>query len=187
MGERLYEAGFNLMSVANNHAGDFGAEGRQNTGNILDNYAITYAGNMVQPWILFEKDGLSYGFAAFSPNKGTPNINNLKDARATIMHLDSLVDIVIVSFHGGAEGSKFTSVPREHEYFYGEDRGDVYHFAHAMVDAGADVIFGHGPHVPSDTESQKEDAAVRLLARQPRKPRLRSSLRVPRVPRRDRA
>ena len=156
MGDRLQEAGFNLMSVANNHAGDFGDEGRENTGRTLDNLGINFAGNMARPWLLFEKDGINYGFAAFSPNKGTPNINNLKSAKETIMHLDSLADIVIVSFHGGAEGSKYTSVPREHEYFYGEDRGDVYHFAHALVDAGADVIFGHGPHVPRAIDIYKK-------------------------------
>ncbi|MEM7109804.1 MAG: CapA family protein, partial [Bacteroidota bacterium] len=56
-------------------------------------------------------------------------------------------DVVIVSFHGGAEGSKYQSVTRKTELFYGENRGNVYEFSHTMVDAGADIIFGHGPHV----------------------------------------
>jgi hypothetical protein len=34
-----------------------------------------------------------------------------------------------------------------HEDFFGEDRGDLRGFTHAVVDAGADVVFGHGPHV----------------------------------------
>lgn len=156
MGNRLQEAGFNLLSVANNHAGDFGAEGRINTGKVLDSLEINYSGNEQKPFTVFEKDGIKYGFAAFSPNKGTPQINDLIGAKATIAHLDSLVDIIIVSFHGGAEGSDYTAIPREHEYFYGEDRGDVYKFAHTLIDAGADVIFGHGPHVPRAIEVYKE-------------------------------
>lgn len=156
MGNRLQEAGFNLLSVANNHAGDFGSEGRKNTGKVLDSLNINYAGNEQKPFVLFQKDGVQYGFAAFSPNKGTPQINDIERAKAIITHLDSLVDIIIISFHGGAEGSKYTAVTREHEYFYGEDRGDVYAFAHALIDEGADVIIGHGPHVPRAIEVYKE-------------------------------
>ncbi len=152
MATRLQEVGFNLLSVANNHAGDFGKEGRINTAKVLDSLNISFAGNEDKPFTFFKKDGISYGFAAFAPNKGTPSINNIGSAQATVSYLDSLVDIVIVSFHGGAEGGKYTTVPREREYFYGEDRGDVYGFAHAMIDAGADVVFGHGPHVPRAIE-----------------------------------
>jgi poly-gamma-glutamate capsule biosynthesis protein CapA/YwtB (metallophosphatase superfamily) len=152
----LHEAGFNLFSVANNHAGDFGPEGRANTARLLDSLEIKFAGNFDHPFTMFEKDGILYGFAAFAPNKGTPNINDLKSAAATITHLDSLVDIVVVSFHGGAEGSQYTSIPKEHEYFYGEDRGNVYQFAHTMIDNGADIIIGHGPHVPRAVEVYKK-------------------------------
>ena len=38
-------------------------------------------------------------------------------------------------------------VTREREYYYGENRGNVYELAHLMVDHGADVILGHGAHV----------------------------------------
>ena len=160
MAERLREAGFNLLSVANNHAGDFGREGRQNTNRVLDSLGFWYAGNDMQPFTVFRKNGMIYGFAAFAPNRGTPSINDLDSARQTIALLDSLADIVIVSFHGGGEGSKYTHVPREHEYFYNEDRGDVYNFAHEMIDAGADLIIGHGPHVPRAIEIYKN----RLIA-----------------------
>jgi len=147
---RIKEAGFNVMSVANNHAGDFGAAGRNNTSKMLDSLQINYAGNT------FIVDGMIYGFAAFAPNRGTPSINNLDSAKRTIQHLDSLVDIVIVSFHGGAEGSQHTHVTKKREYFYRENRGNVHQFAHAMIDAGADVILGHGPHVPRAVEVYKK-------------------------------
>ena len=152
MATRIKEAGFNLMSVANNHAGDFGTVGRNNTSRILDSLQINYAGNSNQPFTTFIIDGMKYGFAAFAPNVGTPSINDLDSARATIKHLDSLVDIIIVSFHGGAEGKEYTRVTKQREYFYKENRGNVHLFAHAMIDAGADVIIGHGPHVPRAIE-----------------------------------
>ena len=54
---------------------------------------------------------------------------------------------MIVSFHAGAEGAKHQHVTRQTETFYGENRGNVYDFSRKMIDAGGDVIFGHGPHV----------------------------------------
>jgi len=148
----LVDAGFDIMSLANNHAGDFGDEGRKSSMRTLDSLGIRFAGLISQPYTLFEKENITYGFAAFAPNTGCASINDLATAQATIRHLDSLADVVIVSFHGGAEGSKYEHVPRKHELFVGEDRGDVYQFAHALVDAGADVIFGHGPHVTRAVE-----------------------------------
>lgn len=143
----LVDAGFDLMSLANNHAGDFGDEGRKSSMKTLDSAGISHAGLISKPFTILQKDNVTYGFAAFAPNTGCASINDLEQARATIKHLDSLVDVVIVSFHGGAEGSRFEHVPRKHELFVGEDRGDVYKFAHTVIDAGADIVFGHGPHV----------------------------------------
>lgn len=163
MATRIKEAGFNLVSVANNHAGDFGLTGRKNTSKVLDSLEINFAGNSIRPYTIFMVDGMKYGFAAFAPNIGTPSINNLDSAKVVVQHLDSLVDVVIVSFHGGAEGAKYTHVPRKHEYFYGEDRGDVHLFAHTMIDAGADILIGHGPHVPRGIEVYKRRFIVYSL------------------------
>lgn len=76
-------------------------------------------------------------------------------AVSIIQHLDSISDIVIVSFHGGAEGQDHQHVPRRDEFFIGENRGNVYEFSHRLIDAGADVIFGHGPHVTRGIEVYK--------------------------------
>lgn len=151
----LVTAGFDIMSIANNHAGDFGDEGRKSSMRTLDSAGINYAGLITKPYVVFEKENITYGFAAFAPNSGCASINDIVTAKATIMHLDSIADVVIVSFHGGAEGSKYEHVPRKHELFVGEDRGDVYHFAHALIDAGADIVFGHGPHVTRAVEVYK--------------------------------
>lgn len=153
--QHYIDAGIDMMSLANNHAGDFGDEGRKNTMRTLDSLGIKHAGQLAQPYTIFTKERVTYGFAAFSPNTGTQSINDLEAAIAIMDHLDSLVDVIIVSFHGGAEGSKYEHVTREREFFYGENRGNVYEFAHQLIDAGADVIFGHGPHVSRAIEVYK--------------------------------
>ncbi len=155
MVQNFKNAGFNLLSVANNHSGDFGEEGRVSTSNLLTQAEIHFAGFDTKPYTIFKKGHLRYGFAAFAPNKGTASINDIETARNIVAHLDSLVDIIIISFHGGAEGKSFEHVTRETEFFYGENRGNVYEFSHALVDAGADIIFGHGPHVVRAIEIYK--------------------------------
>lgn len=155
LAQHYVDAGIDMMSLANNHAGDFGDEGRRNTMKTLDSLGIYHAGQLAQPYTTFTKERVKYGFAAFSPNNGTQSINDLEAAIAIVKHLDSLVDIIIISFHGGAEGSKYEHVTRQREVFYGENRGNVYEFSHALIDAGADIIFGHGPHVSRAIEVYK--------------------------------
>jgi len=147
LANELKLSGFDVMSTANNHAGDFGDEGRQNTMRVLDSLNIHHAGQQVKPQVTFKIDGIKYGFAAFAPNSGTMSINDHEAAKEIIQGLDSICDVVIVSFHGGAEGKKYQHVLREEEIFYGENRGNVYQFSHDLIDAGADIVFGHGPHV----------------------------------------
>jgi hypothetical protein len=151
----LTATGFDILSLANNHFGDFGLPSRIRTKEILDSVGIHYAGLTENPYSIFRKDSVTYGFCAFAPNAGTIDINDLTEASKIVRMLKDTCDIVIVSFHGGAEGSDFQNVPREHEIFHGEDRGDVYNFAHTMIDNGADVIFGHGPHITRSIEVYK--------------------------------
>lgn len=149
------QGGFDLVSVANNHVGDFGETGRKSTSKTLKEAGIAYAGLLTCPYTIIEKNGIKYGLCAFSPNGGTCDIKNIKEAAKLVAKVDSLCDILIVSFHGGAEGSKHTHVPKRTEIFYGEDRGNVYAFSHAMIEAGADIVFGHGPHVTRAVEVYK--------------------------------
>lgn len=141
------DAGFDLASLANNHSGDFGAEGREITMKTLEEYGIKYAGLLSCPTTVIEKNGITYGLAAFAPNSGTVSIKDIESAKEIVKGLDSICDIVIVSFHGGGEGRDRQHVTRQTEMFIGENRGNVYAFSHAVIDAGADVVFGHGPHV----------------------------------------
>ena len=151
----LTDAGFDVMSIANNHVGDFGETGRKSTANTLKNAGINFAGLLAYPTTVFERNGVKYGLCAFSPNGGTMDIKNIPEAAKIVASLSTQCDIVIVSFHGGAEGSKMNHVTKKTEIFLGENRGDVYAFSHAMIDAGADVVFGHGPHVTRAVETYK--------------------------------
>ncbi|WP_436517319.1 CapA family protein [Ekhidna sp. To15] len=156
LAENFRENGFDLMSVANNHANDFGATGRKNTQRVLDSLEIAHAGSIDQPYVITKIGQLKIGFCAFAPNRGTASIHQYENMRSTIQLLDSLTDIVIASFHAGAEGSKHQHVTRKREFYYGEDRGNVYELSHMMIDNGADVILGHGPHIVRAIEVYKE-------------------------------
>lgn len=152
----LVDCGFDLVSMANNHANDFGATGRRSTLSILDSLGLAAAGSTERPFIRTKIGHLKVGFVAFAPNKGTLGFYDLEYARSIVRQLDSLCDIVMVSIHGGAEGAKNMHVTRKTEYYYGENRGNIYAFSHAMVDEGADIILGHGPHVVRGIELYKE-------------------------------
>ena len=149
------EAGFDVMSTANNHVGDFGAPGRASTQKVLKSAGIAFAGLLDKPYEIFTKDGITYGFCAFAPNGGTMPINDYERMAKVVHLLDSLTDVVIVSFHGGGEGSAFSHITRKTEVFLGENRGNPYEFARKAIDAGADVVIGHGPHVPRAVDLYK--------------------------------
>ena len=153
----LVTAGFDILSIANNHIRDFGQKGIDNTIRVLKQLGIETAGVLNRiPSTTFEKNGVKYGFTAFAPNIGTLDIRDITYAQKIVRQLAKTSDIVIVSFHGGAEGAKYQHVSKKTEYYYGENRGNVHRFAHAVIDAGADVVFGHGPHVTRAIEVYKD-------------------------------
>jgi poly-gamma-glutamate capsule biosynthesis protein CapA/YwtB (metallophosphatase superfamily) len=147
LGNNLKEAGFNLISIANNHFGDFGEEGRKQTIANLEKLGMKIAGQESHPTTIIQAKGIKLGMVAVAPNNNCIKINDYERVKKYIAELKKECHLVLVSFHGGAEGRDHTHVPRKHEIFYGEDRGNVYEFAHTMVDAGADMVIGHGPHV----------------------------------------
>lgn len=155
-GTYLKQAGFDYLSIANNHSNDFGEIGIKETMKNLDNLGIKYSGikDIAESTIL-EKNGKKFGFISFSPNSATVKLNDYNYAQKLISELKSKVDIVIVMFHGGAEGANAEHITKRHEIFHGEDRGNVYEFAHFAIDNGADIIFGQGPHVTRAVELYK--------------------------------
>ena len=154
---RLKEAGYDFMSMANNHAFDFGQDGVNSTMHCLTEQGIAFAGiKDYPPSVVIERHGVKYGLCAFGHNGYTYKHQDLQTVREVITELVNLCDVVIVSFHGGAEGARHARLPHGTEMFYNEDRGSLREFAHFCIDAGADVVFGHGPHVVRAVELYKE-------------------------------
>ena len=149
------DAGFDLLSTANNHANDFGRKCRLEAESLLDKANIYHSG---RPGDIasFTKKGLKIAMIAFYSGGSSHYLNDHKTAKKLVAGLDKTHDIVIVSFHGGAEGSKALHVPKGKEYFLGEDRGDLRKFSHDVIDAGADIVLGHGPHVLRGMEIYKD-------------------------------
>jgi len=144
--KHLKAAGFDAMSLANNHARDFGEEGRSQTMAVLDRVGILHSGRRgdIATW---EQGGKRWALIAFSPTLKSHLLNDIPEARRWVEQLVANHDIVIVSFHGGAEGTTASALPFEEEFYFGETRGEVVRFARTMIDAGADLVLGHGPHV----------------------------------------
>jgi hypothetical protein len=92
------DAGFDVLSIANNHISNFGDKGKVNTVKMLDGVDIKYAGLLNYPYTIFEKKGIKYGFCAFAPNNSTVDINDSGNAIRIVKHLNTICDIVIVSF-----------------------------------------------------------------------------------------
>lgn len=141
----LRATGFNLLSVNNNHAADFGTFGLQATAVALDEAGILHSGPLgLASW---ETQSVTMAMLAFSTGDGPYRVQDIEAAQAAVREASRAHDLVLVSFHGGAEGPGATHVPKAPETAFGENRGDVYAFAHSLVDAGADLVLGHGPHV----------------------------------------
>jgi hypothetical protein len=153
------DAGFDVLSLANNHARDFGEEGRAATMQALDAVGIHHSGRegMFASFVVNE---LKVAVLAYAVTKDSNMMLDYDLAEQTVAVFASVHDIVIVSFHGGAEGEAMMHVPFAEEEYFGEPRGDVALFARSMVDAGADLVVGHGPHVVRGMEHYKD----RLIA-----------------------
>lgn len=161
-GKYLKEAGFDVLSVANNHASDFGDEGRASTRKVLDQLGIKHVGSDKNQFAMavVEAKGKKIAFIGFAHNNVQPNVNDLVFARQLVEQANKKADLVVVSFHGGAEGSGQTRVPQKTEIFFGESRGNLPLFSRTVIDAGADLVLGHGPHVLRGMEIYKD----RLIA-----------------------
>lgn len=161
-GKYLKEAGFDVMSLANNHAADFGDAGRVSTRRTLDELGIKHAGSDRDRYSTAYLDvkGRKVAFIGFAHNSLTPNVNDIAFARQIVVQADKIADIVVVSFHGGAEGTNAQNVPKRTELFAGEARGNLPLFSRTVIDAGADLVLGHGPHVLRGMEIYRD----RLIA-----------------------
>nr|WP_296072854.1 CapA family protein [uncultured Actinoplanes sp.] len=142
----LKDAGFDLVNTANNHAKDFGTAGARNTRAALDGAGILATGNLDEITVATVK-GIKVAVVGFSSYAGANNLNDLEHAREVVRRAGEQADLVVVQVHMGAEGAAMQHVKPGSEIFHGENRGDPIRFSHAVIDAGADLVVGHSPHV----------------------------------------
>jgi hypothetical protein len=142
----LKRAGFDIVNQANNHAFDFGATGRAQTRAALTKAGVHWTGAPGQITAL-TANGTRVAFVGFAPYPWTARLDRIPEAVALVRRAGERADLVVVAIHAGAEGSAATHVPHGTEFFLGENRGDSRAFAHAVINAGADLVVGSGPHV----------------------------------------
>ncbi len=152
--DHFREAGFDVLSLANNHARDFGEEGRSSSMQAIAAAGMHHSGR-VDDFASFKVNGMRVAVLAYAVTKNSNMMLDYELAFKTAAEFSASHDVVLVSFHGGAEGTAATRIPFADEEYYGEPRGDVVWFARGMIDAGADIVVGHGPHVVRGMELYK--------------------------------
>lgn len=161
----LKDAGFDIVSFANNHVGDWNITAFSDTLSRLDENGILKTGAGINkteaenPTII-EKNGIKFGFLGFSdvgPNwlsstDDKPGILLAGDhnIETIIKNAKTKVDVLIVSFHFGDE-YKLVHNSRQET------------LAHLAIDSGADLIIGHHPHVMQDIEIYNSKTIVYSL------------------------
>jgi poly-gamma-glutamate capsule biosynthesis protein CapA/YwtB (metallophosphatase superfamily) len=155
----LKATGFNVLNVANNHSFDFSDQGFADTVTNIDQAGIKAIGQKGQISYLKVK-GVTIAFIGFSYLRDHNFMGDLKAAKALIDQAKQQAKIVVISVHQGAEGTDATHTYDQSEPFFGEDRGNPVRFARTMIDQGASLVLGHGPHVLRSLELYKS----RLIA-----------------------
>jgi poly-gamma-glutamate capsule biosynthesis protein CapA/YwtB (metallophosphatase superfamily) len=152
--DALKNAGFDFISLVNNHSYDFGDEGLADTMAELDRVGIAYVTSEV-PSKSIVVGNKNIGILGLSSTQPWKSITDIEFIKKEVMRLKSENDFVIVLFHGGAEGSDKSAVTGEEEWVGNENRGNVELVAHTAIDAGADLVLGSGPHVLRKIEKYK--------------------------------
>ena len=159
--EGLKYAGFDIVSLANNHFGDQGTDGMSFTLSHLTENGIGYSGageNEVtarEPFII-EQNGVKFAFLAYNdvksairkgyaatadrPGFAVLSRSNLKQ---DIQYAREKAHIVVVSIHWGTE---YEETPTERQITY----------AHLAIDYGASLVLGHHPHVIQPVEEYND-------------------------------
>ncbi len=157
--QALKQAGLSVLSLANNHTPNFGDEGLKDTFDYLTRAGIKYvgAGNNEQEAyepVYTEEKGIKFAFLAYNDIDVVPASYEASENRAgtAFMRIEKMAgavkeakqkaDFVIVSMHAGIE-------------YAGEPNESQVNFAHAAIDAGADLIIGHHPHVVQTMEKYR--------------------------------
>ncbi|MFC0503913.1 CapA family protein [Micromonospora costi] len=150
----LRDAGFDVLNQANNHGYDYGPKGYENTQKALERYDLAHTGAPDEITVV-EVEGVTIAVAGFSSYVWSNSLVDVAEAKKVVAKAATMADLVVVQVHMGGEGADKTRVRPGTEMFLGENRGDPVKFSKAMIDAGADLIVGHGPHVLRGMEFYK--------------------------------
>ena len=150
LAQRLIDAGFTHMNLANNHANDLGPGGRWSTEQTLEAHGMKLYGPLGRIAVDTIRRGDSLttvGLVGFTTYPYAYNLLDIERSAAVVDSMRPLVDLLMVTFHGGAEGARAVHTGEAAESLGQEPRGDLRRWARAVIDAGADAVIGHGPHV----------------------------------------
>ena len=157
VGDAIVDAGFNLISLANNHILDRGEKAIKNTIKYWENQPVIYSGtavNDVSHLKIFNMNNIKFAFVAYTYGTNEiklpegkeylANIYSNEKARRDILSIRNMVDVVIVSMHWGEEYQDYPSRTQKDQALY-------------LANMGADIIIGHHPHVIQPVEKIKTD------------------------------
>ncbi|HOZ48944.1 MAG TPA: CapA family protein [Candidatus Hydrogenedentes bacterium] len=151
--EGLTAAGFDVVSLSNNHSLDFGEEAATDTVAVLKDAGIRAVGlraaDSAQEPVIIERNGVTLGFLAYCTPRWNstygsnmpigPAVGDKETLKRDITALRHRVDVLVVSMHWGMENAtEPNDIQRD--------------LAQYMVDLGVDIIAGHHPHVLQDPE-----------------------------------
>jgi len=127
-------SGVDIVNLANNHAGNYGQEGIEETIKLLAQKGIAATG--LGELVILKREDTSFGFLGFDLTT-----RNLDEKDISLIHLsNSKVDVLIVGVHWGVE---YTQTPTEIQWIWAKE----------IILAGADVIAGHHPHWVQGSET----------------------------------
>lgn len=151
----LHEMGFDVLSLANNHSMDFGAEGVEATRRALLAEGIQPVGVAGAEMATVTVRDTTVAVLSYSYLQNFTHMHDEARIQADIERAMSVAKVVVVTVHAGGEGEAAAGRPDQDEYFMSEYRGNIRRFARFAIDAGASAVFGHGPHVVRPYEVYK--------------------------------
>ena len=151
----LADAGLDVVNAANNHIFDFGATAYEDTLAGLDRIGVAHTGRVGEVYVR-DVHGISVAVVSMTQpyRKFFQSHHDVEAAAELVASIADKHDVVVVGFHGGNEFNA-THTPRTPEYMGREYRGEPYRLSHALIDAGADLVVGFGPHLPRAMEYYK--------------------------------
>jgi hypothetical protein len=150
-GRLFAQAGYDILSLANNHAHDHGEAGLAQTRLVVRANGMLTTGGPDEIAVTSVR-GARVAVVGFASYAWAGPLNDPAAVRSLVGRAAARADIVVAVFHGGAEGADALHVPAGRENAFGEDRGDLRAFARTAIAAGADAVLGAGPHVVRGAE-----------------------------------